>query len=348
MMAAKFPFLSKLATCLAAMAITVTASQAMAQNTVPAKQLFGGKALPSAANAQVHGFYSKGCLSGGIAIATDGPHWQAMRLSRNRRWGHPELIATIEKLSVDAARHDGWPGLLIGDLSQPRGGPMLTGHRSHQLGLDADIWLTPMPKRRFTASERESTSAISVLKAQSVVTNPRVWTEAHGRLIMRAASYPEVQRIFVHPGIKKKLCETWKGDRSRLNKVRPYYGLHYHMHIRLYCPKNSANCKAQKPVPADAGCGSQLDWWFDVALKPKKPPKRTQKPPRTAKKKNQIMLSDLPSACAVVLNSAGPASEEAVTYRAASSTRTAFVPQAKTPFSMPALVPVPKPRPFVQ
>ena len=86
-----------------------------------------------------------------MAIATDGPTWQAMRLSRNRRWGHPTMIKLIEKLSRDAVA-DGWPGLLIGDISQPRGGPMLTGHASHQIGLDADIWLTPMPDRRLTAA----------------------------------------------------------------------------------------------------------------------------------------------------------------------------------------------------
>ena len=73
-----------------------------------------------------YGFYSKGCFSGGVAIATDGPTWQAMRLSRNRRWGHPVMIKLVEKLSRAAAA-DGWPGLLIGDISQPRGGPMLTG-----------------------------------------------------------------------------------------------------------------------------------------------------------------------------------------------------------------------------
>ncbi|MEX3010951.1 penicillin-insensitive murein endopeptidase [Hoeflea sp. TYP-13] len=330
--------------------IIVAASQALASDAVPAKQLFGGKKLPANLPAQAYGFYSKGCLSGGIAIATDGPYWQAMRLSRNRRWGHPELIKLIERLSRDAAQHDGWPGLLVGDISQPRGGPMLTGHASHQVGLDADIWLTPMPNRRFTAAERESTSAISVLKAKSVVTDPNVWTEAHGRLIMRAASYPEVQRVLVHPGIKKKLCDTWKGDRSKLNKVRPYYGHHYHMHVRMRCPKGSRNCRAQNAVPADSGCGKALDWWFDVALKPKKPSKKKKKKAGKPKKPRHIMLGDLPSACAVVLNSAGPESEEAVTFRTATSAQTAFAPlkPVKSPFSMPALVPIPKPRPFVQ
>jgi murein endopeptidase len=39
-------------------------------------------------------------------------------LSRNRNWGHPELIQFIEQLSETAARN-GWRGLLIGDMAQP-------------------------------------------------------------------------------------------------------------------------------------------------------------------------------------------------------------------------------------
>ena len=78
-----------------------------------------------------------------------------MRLSRNRNWGHPMLVELVKKLAIEAKAYDGWPGLLVGDLSQPRGGPMLTGHRSHQMGLDADIWFLAMPNRVLTAQERE-------------------------------------------------------------------------------------------------------------------------------------------------------------------------------------------------
>ena len=101
-------------------------------------------------NGMTYGSYAKGCIAGAVAIPTDGPAWQAMRLSRNRRWGHPDMIALIEQFSQDAQKL-GWPGLLLGDISQPRGGPMLSGHASHQVGLDADIWFTPMPDHRLSA-----------------------------------------------------------------------------------------------------------------------------------------------------------------------------------------------------
>ena len=111
----------------------------------PVRQQAAARGAP----AKSYGFYSKGCFSGGVAIPTDGPTWQAMRLSRNRRWGHPDDDRADRK-AVARRGADGWPGLLLGDISQPRGGPMLTGHASHQIGLDADIWFTPMPDRRLS------------------------------------------------------------------------------------------------------------------------------------------------------------------------------------------------------
>ncbi len=49
----------------------------------PAKELFGGMALPAKAAPSPYGSYAKGCIAGAVAIPTDGPTWQAMRLSRN-------------------------------------------------------------------------------------------------------------------------------------------------------------------------------------------------------------------------------------------------------------------------
>jgi penicillin-insensitive murein endopeptidase len=252
-----------------------------------AKNLFGNKKLPAAITPKSHGFYSKGCLAGGIAIAADGEHWQAMRLSRNRRWGHPELIALLERLSREAAE-DGWPGLMIGDISQPRGGPMLTGHASHQIGLDADIWFTKMPKRRLSAKEREAVSAVSVLKKNSLHVDDRIWTKAHTAVLKRAASYRNVERVLVHPGIKKKLCDTVRGDRRWLRKIRPFWGHHYHFHVRIGCPAGSTGCKRQASTPNSDGCDKSLAWWFTEE------PWRPAKGPKKPKRRDVMKLSALP------------------------------------------------------
>lgn len=299
--------------CLAVMAtITVFAG---AQAQTPAKEVFGNTPLPALTEPQVHGFYSKGCIGGAVALPTDGPNWQAMRLERNRRWGHPDLIRLVQQLSKDAAA-DGWPGLLVGDISQPRGGPMLTGHASHQVGLDADIWLTRMPDRRLTQQERRDTSAISVLKQGELTVDPKIWTPQHAKLLARAASYNSVERLFVHPGIKKAMCETYGNDPASnpwMIKIRPYYGHHYHFHIRMKCPADSPNCRKQDPVPASGnGCDSSLDWWFTSEPWTPKKPDPNAKPV----KKRVVTVADLPKGCTAVLNALQPANESLVTLDA--------------------------------
>jgi penicillin-insensitive murein endopeptidase len=294
-------------TLLMCLALTFTVPETTFAQT-PAKKLFGNRALPAALKPAAHGFYTKGCIAGATAIPVDGPNWQAMRLSRNRRWGHPQLISSIEKLSYKA-KADGWNGLLVGDISQPRGGPMLTGHRSHQMGLDADIWLTPMPNKRMTYQERENTSAVSVLKKGTNVVDKSRWTRAHTLLLYHAATTPGIERVLVHPGIKKQLCETVRGDKSWLSKIRPTWGHHYHFHLRMGCPAGSKGCRTQAPTPKSNGCSDgSLDWWYNVAFAPKK---KSAKPAKKAKPRRELAVTDLPKACQVVLGAQAPTLEAA-------------------------------------
>src|SRR5262249_8598802 len=129
-----------------------------------ARDLFGAAMAPAPLAARAIGSYAKGCLAGGVSLPINGPDCQAVRVPRTPNWWTPELLDFLEKVASDARGLDGWPGLLVGDMSQPRGGPMLTGHTSHQVGLDVDIWLTPMPDRILTPQEREDMTAMSMLK----------------------------------------------------------------------------------------------------------------------------------------------------------------------------------------
>jgi len=258
----------------------------------PARELFARRTYAASVPARTIGFYSKGCLAGGVALPINGKTWQVMRLSRNRNWGHPKLVALLERLSAKGAKV-GWRGLLVGDMSQPRGGPMLSGHASHQVGLDADIWLTPMPDRELTRLEREEMSATMVVAPDRKDVDPNVWTPAHFNIIKAAAQEPEVERIFVNAAIKKALCREAGNDRAWLSKVRQYWYHDYHFHIRIGCPADSPDCKGQPPVSAGDGCGKDLDWWFtDAVLHPKPEP---PSPPR------YITMKDLPPACRQVL-----------------------------------------------
>jgi penicillin-insensitive murein DD-endopeptidase len=187
----------------------------------PARELFGRKTAPTHETAQAVGFYAAGCLAGGTPLPINGPAWQVMRLSRNRNWGHPDLVHFLENLATKVHKAGTWNGLLVGDMSQPRGGPMFTGHASHQVGLDADIWLTPMPHRELSRAEREEMSATMVVAENRRDVDRKVWTPGHAAVIKAAAEDPEVERIFVNPAIKKALCREESGDRAWLSKVRP-------------------------------------------------------------------------------------------------------------------------------
>ena len=257
----------------------------------PAKALFGRATQAAPLEPEPIGFYSRGCLAGAQALPFDGPQWQAMRPSRNRNWGHPELIRFIERFAPAAAQASGWHGILVGDLAQPRGGPMLTGHASHQLGLDADIWLKPMPVQRMSRTEREEISSIKVVRTDRLDIDPAVWTPGHLAVLRTAAQDPQVQRIFVNAAIKRALCRSSKGE-PWLHKMRPEHGHDYHFHVRLLCPGGATKCAAQDPTPEGDGCDASLDWWFtDEALHPK--PSGIPPPPLT--------LVKLPPECRRVL-----------------------------------------------
>lgn len=268
-----------------------------------ARDLFGKAQAAADLTPRSIGWYAKGCLAGGVHLADAGPDWQTMRPSRNRAWGHPKLIALLKRLASEA-KQDGWPGLLVGDISQPRGGPMLTGHASHQVGLDADIWLTPMPDRILTRREREDINATTMLDKTSLAVDPKVFTAAHVGLIKRAASYPQVERVFVHPAIKKALCEAAGKDRAWLGKVRPIWGHYYHFHIRIGCP--NGGCEVQPPVKGDDGCGKEVTDWLktvEKSLKAPQPKPGVRIVPDSERR--QITMDQLPAECKVVLNSPG-------------------------------------------
>ena len=273
---------------------------------VQARKLFGTKAAGSRQRAEVFGSYARGCLAGGQELAENGPTWQAMRLSRNRNWGHPEMIDMVTKLSQFAAQQPGWNGLYIGDISQPRGGPMLTGHASHQVGLDADIWMLPPTSLSLTRKQRENISSISTRRAKGAYVNSS-WTRSHHNIVKAAAKDPRTTRILIFPGAKVQMCNDEKGDRSYLRKIRPWYGHHYHFHVRIGCPSGDNSCRNQNPPPPGDGCAEARKWQADILNPPKRKPvakpKPTKKPVPKRRSGRSLLLADLPAQCKAVLES---------------------------------------------
>jgi len=276
-----------------------------------ANQLFGAMDAPSAQDAMPVGSYAKGCAAGSLELPESGPTWQAMRLSRGRNFGQPAMVQFLMDLSVTARDIGFGKGLYIGDISQPRGGPMTSGHASHQIGLDADIWMLPPASLSLSAEDRENLSSVPVRSAdQKSVTE--YWTSVHHELLKQAALDPRVDRIFVAAAVKIEMCKTAKKkDKKWLQKIRPIAGHDTHFHVRLKCPKGAKLCETQSPTVAELsnngdGCDETLTWWVTDYLDPPKStgkkPKDEEDPPKK-KGARDFTMADLPAQCAAVLSS---------------------------------------------
>ncbi|MBV6540506.1 penicillin-insensitive murein endopeptidase [Ursidibacter maritimus] len=246
--------------------------------------------VPVQGKAQSIGGYSNGCIIGAQPLALKGEGYQVIRSIKNRYYGHPQLLSYLQSLG-QRAKNAGIPPILIGDMGMPAGGRFSSGHASHQTGLDADIWLRFGPMDDATARNPAGLATIMVDRATNVV-DERLWTANHTNLLKLAATDPRVDRIFVNPAIKVKLCNTAGKDREWLRKIRPWYAHDSHFHVRLTCPADAPNCENQAPVPAGDGCGDELYSWFEPAK------------PSTSKPKDKT-LPQPPQLCQMILSSQG-------------------------------------------
>ena len=260
--------------------------------TTPAKELFGRKTTPLPGPPRSIGSYADGCLAGAVALPISGPTWQVMRVSRNRYWGNPSLVAFIKRLG-DEAKKVGWNGLLVGDMSQPRGGPMFTGHSSHQIGIDVDIWFTPMPDHELSPEEREYEMALNMVAKNRPEVDPEVWTHERTAVVRAAAQDPVVTRIFVNPAIKKAMCR--RPDRIGLGWPRCDHG------------GDTTNIFTSEspvlPTARNASRSRQWPWVTDAATSSTPGSKESiVHPPETStKSKHNFTLAAMPKECRSVL-----------------------------------------------
>jgi penicillin-insensitive murein endopeptidase len=215
-------------------------------------------AVPSSGAPHSIGFYSNGCIAGAQALP-EGTGYQIMRPFRNRFYGQPETVQFVQQLGLimNAASS----GILVGDMGQPRGGPLPYGHASHQVGLDVDIWFWTHPEqtvRELTVNERNTLPFVDMLNSNGVV-DPHQFTNDQILKLKTATLNPLVERIFVNPAIKVYLCSTLdEKDLEWLHKLRPWPGHNEHFHVRLKCPANSPTCIPQAAVDAGSGCSEVL------------------------------------------------------------------------------------------
>ena len=238
-------------------------------------QTWGDVDGPASGQPESIGGYTAGCVIGAEQLPPDGAGYQAIRLERNRHYGHPELVSFIESLA-ERTEAAGVGLIPIGDMSQPQGGPMIEAHASHQVGLDVDVFFR-IDLPRLALEERENLDLPSLVNQEQGELDPR-FGEGHIEMLRIAASDPSVQRIFVSPYIKQAMCEREWEDRSFLRTLRPWFGHEDHMHVRLGCPTDSTECSPQAAPPAGDGCGTELASWFERGPLPSRPPGERREP----------------------------------------------------------------------
>lgn len=251
---------------------------------------------------RIIGGYTGGCIRGAVSLRADEGRFQLMRKSRRRYFALPPMRRFIQRLAREVERK-AYGKLLVGDLSQPRGGPTTTGHASHQVGLDGDFWFwldSPASVRRLTREEEERLGALSMLNREHTATEPGRFRSKHVKLLEFAAAQPEVERIFVHPLIKKALCER-TGQAPWLAKIRPWWGHHHHFHVRLGCPEGQADCKPQDRPENEPGCGADLAWWFSSEAAERARKQREESRRLTPTQRLTRKLQRVPKGCRTLL-----------------------------------------------
>jgi len=247
---------------------------------------------PAPGPVRVIGTQGAGCIAGAVRLPDTAPGLQTIRISRSSFWGHPATIDALLRLGR-AAQAAGLPDLYMDDISDPRGGPLRGGHFSHQMGIDADVWLDLAPPHPLLPPEaRESIEPASLVRDDGRAVDAARWRPEHATLIRLAAGLPGIDRIFVNAAIKRQLCQTVEGDRSWLRLIRPWYGHAAHMHIRFRCPDGQRLCVDGPPPPPGDGCDASLQWWFDRLDHPDPP---AAAPPAAAK---PVVL---PAACRAIM-----------------------------------------------
>tara|TARA_B100001564_G_scaffold338722_1_gene330805 strand:+ start:464 stop:1315 length:852 start_codon:yes stop_codon:yes gene_type:complete len=216
------------------------------------------KTSPSHHASEVIGGYASGCVAGAVPVPTKGRGYYMPRQARGKLFAHPNLRKFVEDFSAHIYNRYQYK-LLISDLTQARGGPPSpkSGHKSHQNGLDVDIWY-----RYLTAGQAFSTKLqpYSLVQRRSKSIDERRWLPSYATILKEASEDERVERIFVNHVIKKHLCSLHKGE-LWLRKIRPWWGHTSHYHVRLGCPQDSPLCQPQAPVPNSDGCDTSLDWW---------------------------------------------------------------------------------------
>lgn len=207
-------------------------------------------------SARIYGSTGLGCIDGAVAVK-ESKSLKFQVWGRGRNFAHPLMAQYLDDLR-QKLKDQGLPPLVVGDISRKYGGPYgpSSNHSSHNTGLDVDL-----PFFFAQGIEPSDHPDVYIVRGEELLPT---FTADIASLIINAASDPRVDRVFVAPKIKQRMCQIYEREpyNGFLHKLRPWFGHQAHMHVRLKCPSDSPNCISQAPIPAGTGCGYEVESWF--------------------------------------------------------------------------------------
>jgi len=168
-----------------------------------------------------------GRLAGGVRLPAVGTHFVTVDpvtgASPNpawRRYGTDRLVRVLlEVAAAYAAAHPHAPRLVVGDLSRPRGGRFGRefggdGHRSHQNGLDVDVFYPRRDRRERIPARvgqvdrrlaQELVDRFVRAGARYVFVGPRTRLQGPPKVVMPLANHDDHLHLRIHrrPGARQ-------------------------------------------------------------------------------------------------------------------------------------------------
>ena len=245
------------------------------------------------------GFFSSGSLRDGAALAAEGEHHYLLYPEHCYRqapmkeaypdpsrganfYGHPQVVRAIERVSrAVRRRHPDAPRIPVGELSNRTGGK-IRFHRSHQNGLDVDIFflVRPLPGAEPGSVGTDPNRIVPVCKdgpwLERVDPRSGQWRvlddfarDWNWALVSAFAEREDVKVIFIgaltraaletyakrHIGAAERTrtmekllavrCRAPRGVGSR--GYRDNFCPHAdHIHVRFFCPADSPDCRDER------------------------------------------------------------------------------------------------------
>jgi len=204
------------------------------------------------------GFYSKGKLKDPVSILDYNLPIHKVFTHKPHHFATEQLVDVVAAAAEFVKQHyPDYGPIQLGDLSSDKGGK-LRRHLSHQNGLDADI-VYLSHKKTLQAPEAPRWEQDFIRKRK--VTDD-FFFEGNLALFKFLIHDSLVERIIVDKHIKKALCHYARETKQyndpaiqeTLRRLRPAKFHHTHFHMRIMCPIQDVDCRAQLDPIDGPGC----------------------------------------------------------------------------------------------